>query len=504
MTETASTFPLSRKIALILGPVVCITLLLIFPYLHTGLKPIAQHVLAVMAWMLVWWIGEAIDLAVTALLPIVLFPLLGIMDVENTTKSYGSSVIFLFMGGFLIALALERCNLHLRIALNIVRMTGTKPNRIILGFMFATAFLSLWISNTATTVMMLPIATSVLALLDAQEGTRKGMDNFALTLLLGIAYAATIGGCGTIIGTPPNTVFASIINKMYGYEVSFGQWALFGIPFSLALLLANYFIMVHWLYPNRLGNFAQVGAVIDTKIAELGKMRYAEKLTLLIFVTTALLWIFRDLLNIYFKNNAIPIKLDDTMIAIAGGLAVFLTPLDWKKGEFLMQWEDTKKMPWGILMLFGGGLSLSSALDQSGLIQMIGNAVGQYSYLNIWVIVSILVILGVFMSEVMSNVAMVAVMTPVVAALAVGMKQNPLLFTIPVTLAASCAFMLPMGTPPNAIVFASGRIKFFQMVKVGFVLNWIGIILMIAISQTFLLWIFDIHLGEIPAWVKVK
>jgi sodium-dependent dicarboxylate transporter 2/3/5 len=233
-------------------------------------------------------------------------------------------------------------------------------------------------------------------------------------------------------------------------------------------------------------------------------MRYAEKLTLLIFVTTALLWIFRDLLNIYFKNNAIPIKLDDTMIAIAGGLAVFLTPLDWKKGEFLMQWEDTKKMPWGILMLFGGGLSLSSALDQSGLIQMIGNAVGQYSYLNIWVIVSILVILGVFMSEVMSNVAMVAVMTPVVAALAVGMKQNPLLFTIPVTLAASCAFMLPMGTPPNAIVFASGRIKFFQMVKVGFVLNWIGIILMIAISQTFLLWIFDIHLGEIPAWVKVK
>ncbi len=455
-----------------------------------------------MAWMLVWWIGEAIDLAVTALLPIVLFPLLGIMDIEATTKSYGSSVIFLFMGGFLIALALERCNLHLRIALNIVKMTGTKPNKIILGFMFATAFLSMWISNTATTVMMLPIATSVLALLDSQEGNSKGMENFALTLLLGIAYAATIGGCGTIIGTPPNTVFASIIHKLYNYEISFGQWAMFGIPFAFTLLMANYVIMVHWLYPNRLGDFKQIGEVIDLKIKDLGRMTKAEKLTLTIFLVTALLWIFRDLLNHYFGSIGIKVKLDDTMIAIAGGLAVFLTPLHWEKGEFLMQWEDTRKMPWGILMLFGGGLSLSSALDQSGVIQLIGNAVGSYSYLNIWVIVSILVILGVFMSEVMSNVAMVAVMTPVVAALAIGMKQNPLLFTIPVTLAASCAFMLPMGTPPNAIVFASGKIKFFQMVKVGFVLNWVGIILMIAISQTFLLWIFGIEIGKLPDWVK--
>jgi sodium-dependent dicarboxylate transporter 2/3/5 len=504
MTETAATFPLSRKIALLLGPIICIFLLILFHWIDTGLKPVAERVLAVMAWMLVWWIGEAIDLAVTALLPIVLFPLLNIMDVENTTKSYGNSVIFLFMGGFLIALALERCNLHLRIALNIVKMTGTKPNRIILGFMFATAFLSMWISNTATTVMMLPIATSVLALLDTQEGDNKGMQNFALTLLLGIAYAATIGGCGTIIGTPPNTVFASIINKMYGYEVSFGQWALFGVPFSLALLLANYFIMVHWLYPNRLGDFAQVGKVIDDKLEALGKMRKAEKITLVIFVVTALMWIFRDLINQYCATQKVALKLDDTMIAIAGGLAVFLTPLSWRKGEFLMQWEDTKKMPWGILMLFGGGLSLSSALDQSGIIQTIGNGVAGYSYLNIWVIVSILVILGVFMSEVMSNVAMVAVMTPVVAALAIGMKQNPLLFTIPVTLAASCAFMLPMGTPPNAIVFASGRIKFFQMVKVGFVLNWIGIALMIIVSQSFLLWIFDIHLGELPTWAKPK
>jgi len=504
MTETISTFPLSRKIALLLGPVLCIVLLLLFQYLDTGLKPAAQRVLAVMAWLLVWWIGEAIDLSVTALLPIVLFPLLGIMDIEATTKSYGNSVIFLFMGGFLIALALERCNLHLRIALNIVKMTGTKPNKIILGFMFATAFLSMWISNTATTVMMLPIAMSVLVLLDTKESNKKGMDNFALTLLLGIAYAATIGGCGTIIGTPPNTVFASIIAKMYGYEISFGQWAMFGIPFALVLLLANYFVMVHWLYPNRLGNFEQAGAIINEKIASLGKMSKAEKRTLVIFLVTASLWIFKDLLNSAFAQSAMKIKLDDTMIAIAGGLAVFLTPLNWQKGEFLMQWEDTRKMPWGILMLFGGGLSLSEALGQAGVIQLIGNAVGSYSYLNIWLIVSILVVLGVFMSEVMSNVAMVAVMTPVVAALAVGMGQNPLLFTIPVTLAASCAFMLPMGTPPNAIVFASGQIKFFQMVRVGFVLNWIGIALMILVSQTMLLWIFDIHLGEIPIWARPK
>ncbi len=504
MSETISTFPLSRKIAILLGPILFLSLLFLFPYMGTGLKPIAQHVLAVMAWMLVWWIGEAIDLAVTALLPIVLFPLLGIMDMEATTKSYGNPVIFLFMGGFLIALALERCNLHLRIALNIVKMTGTKPNRIILGFMFATAFLSLWISNTATTVMMLPIAMSVLALLDTQEGDKKGMENFALTLLLGIAYAATIGGCGTLIGTPPNTVFASIISKMYGYEISFGQWALFGIPFSFVLLMMNYFIMVHWLYPNRLGDFAQIGAVIDKKVRELGKMRKAEILTMIIFITTASLWIFKDLLNGLFAQRGIAIKLDDTMIAIAGGLAVFITPLNWKKGEFLMQWEDTKKLPWGILMLFGGGLSLSSALDQSGVVQLIGNGVNAYKGLDIWIIISILVILGVFMSEVMSNVAMVAVMTPVVAALAVGMGQNPLLLTIPVTLAASCAFMLPMGTPPNAIVFASGKIKFFQMVRVGFVLNWIGIIMMILVSQTVILYIFDIHLGEIPVWARPK
>lgn len=497
---TGADFPLTKRIALFGAPILCLLMLNFSPFLM--LSPMAQKVLAVMAWMLIWWIGEVVHLSVTALLPIVLFPLLGIMKVEVVTQSYGNSVIFLFLGGFMIALAMEKWNLHIRIALNIVKATGTNADSIILGFMFATGFLSLWISNTATTVMMLPIAASVIGLLGEAKADPKSLANFNLCLLLGIAYAATIGGCGTIIGTPPNQVFASIIAKLYGYEVSFAQWAMFGIPFVTLLLLLNYWVMVKWVYPNRLGYFEGTAKVIESELQKIGKMSKAEKLTMSVFVLTACLWIFRDVLNHLFVIAHLSLKLDDTMIAVFAAILLFLIPVNFKQGEFLLQWEDTKRLPWGILLLFGGGLSLSSALDRSGIIQLIGDSVGNHKDWNMLTVISLMVIVGVFMSEVMSNVAMVAVMTPVVAGLAIGLGQDPLLLTIPVTLAASCAFMLPMGTPPNAIVFASGHIKFFQMVKVGFILNIIGIILMIAVAWYILPWVFGIELGVVPEWAK--
>jgi solute carrier family 13 (sodium-dependent dicarboxylate transporter), member 2/3/5 len=496
-------FATSKKIGLFLGPIFCLIILNLPQF--SALSPEAQRVIAIAVWMLTWWISEAVNLAVTALLPIVLFPLFQINRVDETTQAYGDTIIFLFMGGFMIALAMEKWNLHLRIALNIVRLTGTNADGIILGFMLATGFLSMWISNTATTVMMLPIANSVIGLLaNSEELDKKGFSNFSLSMMLGIAYAASIGGIGTLIGTPPNIVFASNIKKMYGYEVTFFQWFMVGFPFAVLLLLCTYWLMVKWIYPNRLKTFKGSEDLIQNELHKLGKMTQPEKLTLIIFVTTALLWIFRQFINLQLDYFKLGLQLDDTMIAMIAAIALFITPINFRRGEFLLSWKDTKNLSWGILLLFGGGIALANALAKTGIIKKIGASVAGFEGLDHFMIMALLVTLVVFMTEVMSNVALVAVIVPVIAGIAVGLGENPLWLTVPITIGASCAFMLPMATPPNAIVFSSGYVKVSQMVKLGFIMNILSIIILVIFAQTLLPYFFDIEIGKLPDWVKVK
>ncbi len=464
----------AKRIGLFLGPLV-FAFLLLLPGPETMVEA-AWKTLALGAFMLIWWVTEAVPLPVTALLPLTLLPVIGVLPLKEAAAPYANPVVFLFMGGFMIALAMERWGLHRRIALNIVRLTGTNANGIILGFMLATAGLSMWISNTATTVLMLPIALSVVGLLlQGQDGAKSGK-RFALALMLGIAYAANIGGTATIIGTPPNVVFSGILRQEYGLEVTFQQWFVFGFPFAFLLLMITYFILVRVLFPNRLGGFSGARELIKREIEKLGEIGPGEKGTLWVFGLTALAWIFRTQLV-----NLLPgLNLSDTGIAMLATVTLFVSPVNWKKQEYLLQWQDTEKLPWGILLLFGGGLSLANALSETGLIDLVGSQFQQLEKANLLVIIGLTAV-SLFLTEIMSNVALVTVFLPVVGAIALGMGASPVILCIPVTLAASCAFMLPMSTPPNAIVFASGYLTVAQMVRAGFLLNiiailWIGVL----------------------------
>ena len=487
MSSGSQAYPIQKKIGLLAGPMLFLAILLL-PTPEV-LQPEAQRVLAVAGWMLCWWIAEAVNIAVTALLPIVLFPLMGIesLSVDQTTAAYGNKIIFLFMGGFVVALAMEKWNLHLRIALNIVSLTGTNANGIILGFMLATAFLSMWISNTATTVMMLPIATSIIQLLTQKhQVVNQNIRRFALCMMLGIAYAANIGGIATIIGTPPNTVFAGYMSKELNTEVDFVDWMMLGIPFSIIMLLIAYFFLVKVVYPNHLGKFEGAEQLILDEREKLGTVQSEERKVLLVFVCTALAWIGRKYINLLFPT----LKLTDTGIAMTAAILLFVIPSDWAKGRFLLNWEDMKKLPWGILILFGGGLSLANAMSATGLIDLIGNYISQHNEWAIWVVVLVLASTVLFMTELMSNVALITIFLPVLTGVASGLEQSQFLFAIPCTIAASCAFMLPMATPPNAIVFASGHVKVAEMAKAGFWLNLIAIVLLMLFVQTFIGWLF--------------
>jgi sodium-dependent dicarboxylate transporter 2/3/5 len=372
------------------------------------------------------------------------------------------------MGGFMIGLAIEKWNLHRRIALNIVRLTGTSGNRIVLGFILATGGISMWLSNTATTMMMFPIALSVIQVLDEKKPAGR-MDNFALTLMLSIAFASNFGGIATLIGTPPNVAYAAYMEKKYGAGPDFLGWMLLCFPLSVVLLLLLYWVMVKWLYPNHMKASPETKAVIDAEIGKLGVLTTAERRVLAVFLITALLWITKDLIN-----AAGIVKLDDNMIAVFGALLLFALPSG--KGSALLEWSDTKNMAWGILLLFGGGIALAGALERAGLIEQLGQWFAGFAG-NAFLLLFLVTLISLFLSEVMSNVAQVIVFAPVVSALADALHINPFLLGIPMTLAASCASMLPMGTPPNAIVFSSGYIKLHQMTRIGFIMNVISVIL---------------------------
>lgn len=440
----------------------------------------AARVLAVAGLMITWWVTEALPMPAVALLPLVLFPLLGINNIKSTASSYGNEVIFLFMGGFMLGLAIEKWNLHRRIALNIVALTGTSGNRIILGFIMATGLLSMWLSNTATTMMMFPIALSVIHVMKENMDEQGNYAHFNLCLMLAIAYASNFGGIATIIGTPPNVQFVGYFEKKYNVSIDFMEWMLVCVPLALLLMLGLYLVCTRLLFPNRIRSSAAAGRHIQEELALLGKMSGAERRVLVIFICTALLWIFRKIIN----DNQSLFKLDDNMIAIAGALALFMCPSgivhrkDQKKDqpENILEWEDTGKMAWGILLLFGGGIALADALEKAGLIQQLGSWLALYAGSGFWLLLAVVVI-SIFISEVMSNVAQVIVFSPVVCSLADSIGMNPLLLGVPMTLAASCASMLPMGTPPNAIVFASGHIRLKQMLRAGLVMNIVSIVL---------------------------
>jgi len=435
----------------------------------------ANKAVAVAVLMITWWIAEALPMPAVALLPLILLPLLNISTMEETTKAYSNPVIFLFMGGFMIGLAIEKWNLHKRIALSIVKQTGTSGNRIILGFIIATSFLSMWLSNTATTMMMFPIALSVIAVMREHEQTGTSLANFSMVLMLVIAYASNIGGMATIIGTPPNVAFVAFIEKKYNYTIQFVDWMLVCTPMVILLLAALYWVLAKWMFPSRISSSKDANRYITEELKKLGRMSTAEKRALTVFLLTALLWIIKDPINqLGF------LKLDDSMIAIFGALLLFAIPAgktENNKPVMLLDWSDTSKMAWGILLLFGGGIALANALEKVGVMAQIGQWLAGFSHINGFALLIIIVVISIFLSEVMSNVAQVIVFAPVLAALADALHLDPLLLGIPMTLAASAASMMPMGTPPNAIVFSSGHIKLKDMIKAGFVMNIVSIIL---------------------------
>lgn len=463
--------PKNKYITLLLGVAVSLFFYLADPF---SVGAPAAKTLAVAALMITWWITEALPLPVVALVPLILFPLLQITTLQAAAAPYAQPLIFLFMGGFMLGLAIEKWHLHRRIALHIIRLTGTSGNRIVLGFILATGLLSMWLSNTATTMMMLPIALSVIQVMKENDRGVGNVSNLALTIMLAIAYASNIGGIATIIGTPPNVNYVGHIRERFGVEIDFLTWMMLCLPLALLLLFALYIVMVKWLYPNRIKSDLATRQLIRDEIKLLGPMSTAEKRVMIIFAATAMLWITRKFINDwqgYFK-------LDDTIIAMLCAVSLFICPSGTGDGknDSILEWSDTSKMAWGILLLFGGGISMAIALENAGLIEQLGQWLARFADGG-FLLVFVVTLVSIFISEVMSNVAQVIVFAPVVSSLAVAIGMDPLLLGIPMTLGASCAGMLPIGTPPNAIVFASGHIRLRQMVKAGFVMNIVAVFL---------------------------
>lgn len=498
-SEPPNFYTRRQLIGLILGPLLfLITLLFISP---EGMPKEAQAVLASTLWIATWWITEAIPIPATSLLPIILFPITGALDSKTTTSSYGDDTIFLFMGGFIIALAMERWHLHKRIALTIISLIGTSTERIILGFMVATGFLSMWISNTATAMMMVPIGLAIIYQVQeslASEGIDVSQENFNFgkALMLGIAYSASIGGLGTLIGTPPNAIFAGVVKELYDVTISFAAWMVFGVPLAAVLLILIWVYLVKIAFPMNFKKIPGGKEVIQREKQSLGVMSYEEKAVLIVFLLTALAWISRTFVLEKF------ITINDTGIAIIAAVVLFIIPSVNKKGSYLMNWDTAKELPWGILLLFGGGLAIAAGFSQSGLAEWIGKQLTVVSGIHfLWVIV-IVTTLVIFLTEITSNTATATMMYPIMASLALAIHVHPFSLMIAAGIAASCAFMLPVATPPNAVVFGSGYIKIGDMAKAGFWINLFSIVV-ITLAIYFLLPIaFGIDLSIFPESMK--
>lgn len=480
---------LYQKIGLLLGPLLFIAVMFISQD-NNELSPNAWRVAAVGLWMASWWATEAIPVPATAFLPIILFPFLGVAKIADVTASYANPIIYLFLGAFILALAVERWHLHKRIALLILSYTGTNGRYLIGGFMLVAALLSMWMTNTSTTMMLMPIALSVAKVIaDNNEQLKPAqIKDFQTAMLLGLAYAATIGGLSTLVGTPPNALLAAFLHDNYNIKISFATWMLVGVPVMCVML------PLAWLSLTRISFKVDVPA--NTSASEhlnslrhkLGNMSLAEKRVAWIFAIVILAWMLRRPVASTFGLD----YLSDTGIVMTAALLLFLLPSGSKEQHTLMQWQDVQSLPWGVLILFGGGLSLAAAVSSSGLAAWLGSSLTPLGGLGIFVLVIAATGLVIFLTELTSNVATAATFLPVVAAVALELGVSPLLLCIPVTLAASCAFMLPVATPPNAIVFASGVVNIPQMVKAGVMLNIVGMLLLSIVAIWLAPWIFDI------------
>lgn len=450
-----------------------------------GLEHATAATLALMVWMALWWLTEAVHISITALLPLVALPLLGVMSMNDAAAPYGSSIIFLFMGGFILALSMQRWGLDQRIALRTLLIVGTRPAPMIAGFMAVTAVLSAWVSNTATVAMMLPIVLSVIALQRGGSTDDRTSSNFARAILLGVAYAASIGGLATIIGSPPNGIAVEYMRSR-GTEITFLDWMRFGVPAAAVMLPLTWLLLTKVLHPVGHTPIKGGRAALRERYRARGPMKRGEWATMIVFFGAAGLWISRQwLVNIELFDERILAGLTDAGIAMLAAIALFITPAD-KDGEgrrpFVMDWDHARQLPWGILILFGGGLSLAAAVQQTGVARLLADQVTQMQGLDaVWVVLA--VTLGmVFLTELTSNTASAATLVPILAAIAVGLGIDPMMLVIPATLAASCAFMMPVATPPNAIVFGSGELTIAQMCRAGLWLNLIAVVVIVNVA----------------------
>ncbi|MCM8569326.1 DASS family sodium-coupled anion symporter [Gramella jeungdoensis] len=475
-----------KNIFLALGPVLFLALQSIGG--PEGMPDAAYDVLCATIWIALWWVTEAVPIAVTALLPIVLFPLTGALELSTTTASYGHKYIFLYMGGFMLAIAIEKWNLHKRIALHIIKLIGTNVKNIILGFMVATAFLSMWISNTATSVMMLPIGMSIVSQLKDNPSTAEDENKiFGKALMLSIAYSASIGGVATLIGTPPNLVFAGYIQEIYNIDITFFQWLKFGLPISVLLLIISWYYLTHVAFNFKQKEFPGGKQEIQKLIAELGPMKREEKIVMSVFIITAFCWITRS----FILEKFLP-GIDDTIIAMIAGITLF-TIGSGSEGKRIIKWKEAVKMPWGIILLFGGGMALASGFEVTGLAEWFGLQMTLLQALPLLLLVLIVIFSVNFITELTSNLATTAMLLPILAPIALKLDLNPYMLLVATTVAASCAFMLPVATPPNAVVFGSGYLRIPDMVKTGIWMNLISVLILTVMVYLMLpiLWDFD-------------
>lgn len=527
--------PNKKMLGLLLGPLAFLLIMVLVDPESMG-GP-AKAVLASTLWVAIWWISEAVPIPVTSLLPIILLPLSGGLGAAATTAAYGDRMIFLFLGGFIIATALEKWNLHKRVALRIILMVGTNPRSIILGFMVATAFLSMWISNTATAMMMMPIGLAVVYQLSnffKQSGRGEKDDrHFGMALMLGIAYSASIGGIATLVGTPTNAVFVAIVDQLFDFEISFAGWMFLAFPLVVVLLFLCWLYLIYIAFPlkslqaastsveiqespgSATAPFTQTGILafsasggkepslkeglseeIKNEYLQLGSMKVEEKWVMAVFSLTALAWITRT----YLLNLFLP-ALDDTIIAIAGAVVLFLIPSS-RKGEAILDWKTAVKIPWGILLLFGGGLAIAEGFKTSGLAGWIGAQLSVLDGVSFILMLAMIVLFVNFLTEVTSNTATATMILPVMASLALAIDVHPFALMVGACLSASCAFMLPVATPPNAVVFGSGYIRMQDMVKAGVWLNLLSVALIVLYIWFFMPLLWKLELQHFPAIFK--
>ena len=478
-----------KKIGFFLGPILFVITRYFISF--NGLSDEGIAVLASTLWIAIWWITEAIPIAATSLMPIILFPLSDGLSLSDTTSSFGHRFVFLYLGGFILALSIEKWNLHKRIALNIIKVIGTNIKKIILGFMVATAFLSMWISNTATSVMMLPIGIAIIKQMKDLKNTPENENLiFGKSLMLAIAFSASIGGVATLIGTPPNIIFAGIIQEIYNIEISFLEWFMFGFPISIILLVIAWVYLTNMAFKFKEDKFDEGKKEINRQLKAIGSMCYEEKIVLTVFILTGIAWITRS----FILNKFLP-NLDDSIIALISGISLFIFQTNNKSDEKnkIMNWEDAVKLPWGILLLFGGGLAIAQGFQSSGLANWIAQNMVQLEGFSVFLILLVVIAAVNFLTEITSNLATTAMLLPILAPTAVILGVHPYILMVGATIAASCAFMLPVATPPNAVVFGSGYLKMSDMVRVGVLMNFISIIIILLMVYFVLpiLWEFD-------------